>query len=116
MLKQKASSDDLTTEDMWRTSSVDRYKNRPRDGTFKDMCMATFASEYRVLSKSEMSVNRVELQNNCGFILKRTRSEPAVVRYVRFSETKNPELFHQSILQLFLPFRTDIHLKPLGFR
>ncbi|KAK0135929.1 hypothetical protein N1851_028200 [Merluccius polli] len=78
VLKQKASSDDLTTEDMWMTSSVDRYKNRPRDGTFNDMCMATFASEYRVLSKSEMSVNRVELQNNCGFILKRTRSEPAV--------------------------------------
>ncbi|KAK0138385.1 hypothetical protein N1851_025288 [Merluccius polli] len=37
VLKQKASSDDLTTEDMWTTSSVDRYKNRPRDGIFNDV-------------------------------------------------------------------------------
>uniref|UniRef100_A0A8P4K4J2 ATP-dependent DNA helicase n=1 Tax=Dicentrarchus labrax TaxID=13489 RepID=A0A8P4K4J2_DICLA len=115
MLKQKALSHDLTTEDMWMTSSVDRYKNRPRDDTFNDMCMATFASEYRVLSKSQMSVNRIVLDNNCGFILKRTRSDPAVIRYAHFSETKNPELFYQSIMQLFLPFRIDMHLKPAGF-
>ena len=115
VLKQKAASKDLSTEEMWMTSLVDRYKNRPKDRVFNDMCMATFASEYRILSKSERSPNRIALSNDCGFILKRTRSEPAVVRYVRFSETKTPELFHQSILQLFLPYRIDVQLRPKPF-
>lgn len=44
--------------------------------------------------------------------MKRTRTQPAVVHYVRFSETKNPELFYQSIMQLFLPYRLDVQLKP----
>ena len=115
VLKQKASSSDLSTEDMWMTSFGDRYKSRPRGSVFDDMCMATLASEYRILSKSERSPNRIELENNCGFILKRTNSKPAVVRYPHFSETKNPELFYQSQLQLFLPFRLDVHLRPAGF-
>ncbi|XP_030284360.1 uncharacterized protein LOC115588118 [Sparus aurata] len=115
VLKQKASSHDLTDEDMWMRSSVDRYKNRPKNGTFNDMCLATFASEYRVLSKNETAGHRVKLDDDCGFVVKRTRSQPAVVRYVRFSETKNPELFYQSILQLFLPYRIDGQLKPAGF-
>lgn len=34
---------------------------------------------------------------------------------MRFSETKIPELFYQSILQLFLPYRKDVQLKPAGF-
>ncbi len=29
VLRQKATSNNLTTEDMWMTSIVDRYKNRP---------------------------------------------------------------------------------------
>ncbi|XP_073323364.1 uncharacterized protein [Pagrus major] len=115
VLKQKASSHDLTDEDMWMRNIVDRYKNRPKNSTFNDMCLATFASEYRVLSKNETCVNRVKLNNNCGFVVKRTRSQPGVVRYVRFSETKNPELFHLSILQLFLPYCKDGQLKPPGF-
>ncbi len=50
---------------------------------------------------------RLNLKNDFGFVAKRTQTEPAVVRYVQFSETKNPELFYQSILQLFLPYRED---------
>ncbi|XP_034537730.1 uncharacterized protein LOC117811513 isoform X3 [Notolabrus celidotus] len=113
VLKQKAaSSQGLTSEDMWMTSLVDRYRNRPDDSEFDDMCLATFASEYRVLSKNEKSQNRVKLKKDFGFVSKRTRSQPAVVRYARFSETKNPESFFQSILQLFLPHRVDVQLKP----
>ena len=104
VLKQKVASKDLSTEEMWMTSLVDWYKSRPKE--FLMMCMATFASEYRILSKSERSPNRIALSNDCGFILRRTQTQPAVVRYVRFSETKSPELFHQSILQLFLPYRS----------
>ncbi len=68
VLKQKASSHDLRTEDMWMTSIVDRYKNRPDDDVFDDMCMATFASEYRVLPKNEKSAGRIKLKNDLGFI------------------------------------------------
>ena len=60
-------------------------------------CLATIASEYHVLSKNEMAVHRVELDNDCGFVVKRPCRQPAVVRYVRFLETKNLELFYQSI-------------------
>ncbi|XP_078790066.1 uncharacterized protein LOC105353590 isoform X2 [Oryzias latipes] len=100
----------------WMLNIVDRYKNRPHDEEFDDLCIATFASEYRLLSKNESSKNAIELQNNCGLVVKRTRTKPAVVRYARFSEHKNPERFHLSILQLFLPYRTDDDLKPQDFK
>ncbi|XP_061601162.1 uncharacterized protein LOC133463585 [Cololabis saira] len=115
MLRQKADSSDVIADDIWMTSLVDRYKNRPSDSTFDNMCIATFASEYRVLSKNEHCKDRIQLNNDCGFIVKRSRTKPAVVRYARFSPTKSPELFHQSILQLFLPYRADEQLKPHNF-
>lgn len=59
VLWQKASSRDLTTEDMWMTSLVDRYKNRPNDDVFSDTYLVKFASEYCVLSKSEKSLNLI---------------------------------------------------------
>lgn len=31
VLRQKATSHDLTTEDMWMTSIIDRYKNRKKE-------------------------------------------------------------------------------------
>lgn len=52
VLKQKASSQDLTTDNMWMTSTADRHKNRPNDAAFNNICLATFASEYRVLAKN----------------------------------------------------------------
>ncbi len=91
---------DLSAEDMWMTSIVDRYRNRPYDDVFCNMCLAVFVSEYRVLSKNEKCRGAIKLKGKYGFVAKRTRTQPAVVRYARFSETKSPELFHQSILQL----------------
>ncbi|XP_033847315.1 uncharacterized protein LOC117393232 [Periophthalmus magnuspinnatus] len=102
--------------DIWMTGFVDRYKNRPQNDTFDNMCIATFASEYRVLSTSEKkSKNAIKLQNSCGYISKRFRTKPAVVRYARFSQTKNPELYYKSLLQLFFPYRHDNDLKPSSF-
>ncbi|XP_074538707.1 uncharacterized protein LOC141800196 [Halichoeres trimaculatus] len=115
VLQERASSHDLRSDDMWMTSIVDRFKNRPDDDVFADMCMATFASEYRVLSRNEKSENAIELENNLGFILRRTRSQFAVVRYMRFNLEKQEEAHFQSLLQLFLPYRTDCELKPQGF-
>ncbi|XP_062414175.1 uncharacterized protein LOC119206796 [Pungitius pungitius] len=112
VLKQKADKTNLSTADMWMIGLEDRYKNRPNDAVFNDVCLASFASEYRVLSKNERTNNRIQLKNNLGFVVKRTRSQPAVVRYARFSKTKCPEKFFQSILQLFMPYRVDSQLKP----
>ncbi|KAK7921900.1 hypothetical protein WMY93_008802 [Mugilogobius chulae] len=71
--------------------------------------------EYRIVPSTERCKNAIPLLNGLGTIVKRTRTKPAVVRYPRFSETKNPELFHQGQLQLFLPYRKDDDLKPSGY-
>ncbi|XP_074546718.1 uncharacterized protein LOC141805519 isoform X3 [Halichoeres trimaculatus] len=115
VLQERASSHDLRSDDMWMTSIVDRFKNRPDDDVFSNMCMATFASEYRVLPSTQKSENAIKLKNNLGFILRRTRSQFAVVRYMRFNLEKQEEAHFQSLLQLFLPYRTDSELKPEGF-
>ncbi|KAK7912600.1 hypothetical protein WMY93_012811 [Mugilogobius chulae] len=104
--------DEEMGDDIWMTNTIDRYLARPDDSVFNDMCIATFVSEYRLLSQSEKCKNPIMLQNGLGAIIKRTRTKPAVVRYARFSETKNTELFHQSIIQLFLPYRVETDLKP----
>ncbi|XP_063049297.1 uncharacterized protein LOC134443443 [Engraulis encrasicolus] len=107
-------------ENIWMTNIVERYTNRPQSEEMKTLCLATFCSEYRVLSKSEVSKNKesqtiIELNNNFGFLKKRTRSQPAVVRYPRFSPTKDPEKYYHSLLQLFLPHYEILHLKPPPF-
>lgn len=71
-----------------------------------------FTSEYHVLSKNEESQTKIIFNNDFGLITKRTLTQPAVVRYVHFSETKSPELFYQSIMLLFLPYHVDEQLKP----
>ncbi|XP_030019133.1 uncharacterized protein LOC115439438 [Sphaeramia orbicularis] len=115
VLLQRASSHGIGSEDMWMTSIVDRYRNRPDGDVFDDMCICTFVSEYRVLSKNEKSPNQIQLKGSLGFILRRTRSQFAVVRYMRFDLEKQEEAHFQSLLQLFLPYRADSELKPKGF-
>ncbi|XP_044221305.1 uncharacterized protein LOC122991901 isoform X4 [Thunnus albacares] len=115
VLKQKTVCTELKTEDMWMPGIVDRYRNRPDNDVFDNMCMATFASEYRVLSKNEKSKDMIELKSGLGFILRRTRSQFAVVRYMRFDLEKREEDHFQSLMQLFLPYRADSDLKPEGF-
>ncbi|XP_065109326.2 uncharacterized protein [Paramisgurnus dabryanus] len=112
---EKEQSDDESS--YWMTSVVDRYKNRPHIEPMKNLCLASFCSEYRVLSKSEVSSLKqvIKLNNNCGYVKRRTRTNPAVVRYPRFSPTKDPEKYYQSLLQLFLPYYDDCHLKPSNY-
>ncbi|XP_055088463.1 uncharacterized protein LOC129457426 [Periophthalmus magnuspinnatus] len=104
-----------SSEDIWMTNITDRYINRPDDSTFSDMCIAVFVSEYRVLCKGQTSRNPILLQNSMGAITKRIRTQPAVIRYARFSQTEHPELFYQSLLQLFLPYRVESDLMPPPF-
>ncbi|XP_048256969.1 uncharacterized protein LOC125382713 [Haliotis rufescens] len=122
-LQNKRKSGELDEDEMWMTSIVDRYKSRPKGDEFDNMCLATFCSEYRVLPKSEVSNVSddkrrspvVTLQNGLGHVKKRTRTDAAVIRYARFSRTKNPEKHYHSILQLFLPYTFDAQLKPPAF-
>ncbi|XP_062615266.1 uncharacterized protein LOC134277003, partial [Saccostrea cucullata] len=106
-------------DDIWMTNIVERYANRPNKPLFQNMCLAEFCSEFRVLAKSQvpksLNENVFELQNNKGFIQRRTRTKPAVIRYPRFSAAKMPENYFQSLLQLFLPYWTELQLKPPGF-
>ncbi|XP_062614313.1 uncharacterized protein LOC134276047 [Saccostrea cucullata] len=106
-------------EDIWMTNIVERYANRPNKPLFQNMCLAEFCSEFRVLAKSQvpksLNENVFELQNNKGFIQRRTRTKPAVIRYPRFSAEKMSEKYYQSLLQLFLPYWTEPQLKPPGF-
>nr|XP_021334689.1 uncharacterized protein LOC110440049 [Danio rerio]XP_021334690.1 uncharacterized protein LOC110440049 [Danio rerio] len=103
------------SDDIWMTSITERYRARPKTEEFSEMCLATFASEYRVLSKYEKCLERIKLENDMGFVRKRTRTDFAVVRYARFSPTKNPENYYQSILELFLPHFFQSQLKPTNF-
>ncbi|XP_062618494.1 uncharacterized protein LOC134280069 [Saccostrea cucullata] len=106
-------------DDIWMTNIVERYANRPNKPLFQNMCLAEFCSEFRVLAKSQVpksfNENVFELQNNKGFIQRRTRTKSAVIRYPRFSAEKMSEKYYQSLLQLFLPYWTEPQLKPQGF-
>ncbi|XP_076836836.1 uncharacterized protein LOC143482374 [Brachyhypopomus gauderio] len=117
VIQRKAECLDEDSENIWMNSITDRYKGRPKSKDFEEMCLATFASEYRVLSKSETSSpNTVKLDEGLGFVMKRSRTEPAVIRYARFSPTKNPAKYYESILQLFLPHYSISQLKPPTFQ
>ena len=107
-------------ENIWMTSLEDRYRPRPTTQEFEAMCQATFASEYRVIPKAEGKKNEqkpivFKLQNNLGYIQKRTRDPNAVIRFTKFSATNNPEKYYESQLKLYLPFRLDSHLQPDQF-
>lgn len=96
------------------TSLYERYKARP--DTIESICYATFCSEFRVLSASQVPKNPsnsgvFKLQRDLGYIQKGSRTEAAVVRYLCFSSEKHPEKHYQSILQLFCPHRKDQQLK-----
>nr|XP_034309066.1 uncharacterized protein LOC117683597 [Crassostrea gigas]XP_034309067.1 uncharacterized protein LOC117683597 [Crassostrea gigas]XP_034309068.1 uncharacterized protein LOC117683597 [Crassostrea gigas]XP_034309069.1 uncharacterized protein LOC117683597 [Crassostrea gigas] len=101
------------------TNIVERYENRPQFNPFNEICLAEFCSEYRVLSKSEIPKNKkegvYELRNGKGYIQKRSRGKPAVIRYPRFNRDNAPEKFYQCRLQLFLPYWNFNQLKPPGF-
>ncbi|XP_061191659.1 uncharacterized protein LOC133199853 [Saccostrea echinata] len=115
-----ADDDDEDEENsIWMTNIVERYENRPELNLFHKMCLAEFCSEYRVLSKSEIPKGKkegvYELKNAKGYIQKRSRGKPAVIRYPRFNRDNAPEKFYQCHLQLFLPYWNLNQLKPPGF-
>ncbi|XP_061177698.1 uncharacterized protein LOC133186474 [Saccostrea echinata] len=120
-VKSEVNDDEMDDDEdsIWLTNIVERYENRPDLELFNDMCLAEFCSEFRVLSKSQIPQTEKEgvyqLNHAKGYIQRRTRSKPAVVRYPRFNPENAPEKYYQAILQLFLPYYTQYQLKPPGF-
>ncbi|CAI5670342.1 unnamed protein product [Oreochromis niloticus] len=99
-------------ENVWMSGLPEKYANRPRTPEFERMCLAEFASEYRILySRQTESKNAIPLLNNMGYIQKRTRGKPAIIRYPRFSEKKQPEKFYSRLLKLYFPHRSNDDLK-----
>ncbi|XP_062606870.1 uncharacterized protein LOC134268630 [Saccostrea cucullata] len=120
---KRTNKDENNMEDdddsIWMTNIVERYENRPDLHPFPEMCLAEFCSEYRVLAKSQIpKVEKegvFELKNANGYIQKRTRAKPAVIRYPRFNPENASEKYFQSAIQLYLPYSTLNQLKPPGF-
>ncbi|KAK3100323.1 hypothetical protein FSP39_018128 [Pinctada imbricata] len=112
------SDEDSGNEKVWLPNSVDKYLARPQLSEFEKMCLAVFCSAYRFIARSQASKdnkNVYELQQDMGFIQKRTRSENAIIRYFRANAVKSPEAFYRSLLQLFLPYWFERQLKPPGY-
>ncbi|RXN36816.1 replicase helicase endonuclease [Labeo rohita] len=108
---------DDDVENVWMTGLPDKYKARPNRPEFENMCMAEFASEYRIVyAGQKKGKNVLPLQKNLGHIQKRTRGKPAVIRFARFSQQKNPEKFYGTLLKLYLPYRSDEQLKSARFQ
>ncbi|RXN03150.1 replicase helicase endonuclease [Labeo rohita] len=108
---------DDDVENVWMTGLPDKYKARPNRPEFENMCMAEFASEYRIVyGRQKRGKHVLPLQQNMGHIQKRTRGKPAVIRFARFSQQKNPEKFYGTLLKLYLPYRRDEQLKSTRFQ
>lgn len=82
-----------------------------------------YTCHQKLRSGQEHSANRITLKVTFGFVLRRTRTQFAVVRYMRISLDvedeeevgRRKEAHYMSLLQLFHPYRSDVELKPAGF-
>ena len=103
-LAKIVNNDDSDNSSIWLTSIYDRYYARPTTEEFDDMCLARFVADYRILSATEAkkskSVNKFDLGNGLGSIMKRTRSQSAIIRYCRHSPETNSEKHYLTLLKL----------------
>ena len=106
-LTKIVNNEDTDNSSIWLTSIYDRYYARPTTAEFDNMCLARFAADYRILSTTEAkkskSANKHDLGNGLGSIMKRTRSQSAIIRYCRHSPETNSEKHYLTLLKLFLP-------------
>lgn len=99
-------------EDVWMCGLPIKYLHRPATPLFDNMCLAIFASQFRVVYGLQVDgANVLALQNDMGSIQKRTIGKPAIIRFPRFSEKKHPEKFYRRLLKLYYPHRSDEELR-----
>ncbi|KAJ8034442.1 ATP-dependent DNA helicase PIF1 [Holothuria leucospilota] len=107
--------------DIWLPSISDKYLSRPHSHPFTLMCLATFVSQYRSVSDSQVCNKKcnstsqpIKLRNDQGYIVRRI-GKCAVIRYARIKQQKDQEKYYQSILRLYLP-HFEIDFKPTSFK
>ncbi|XP_024117601.2 uncharacterized protein LOC112139131 [Oryzias melastigma] len=106
---------DMTSEseNVWMTSLTDKYKCRPETPEFEMMCMADFAATCRLVYGQQRKAKDVlPLLNGMGFVKRRVKDKPAVIRFYRPSEKKNPDQHCKTLLKLYFPYRSEDELKP----
>ena len=103
------------TDDIWMTNLTDKYQARPDAPEFDNMCLAQFASEFRIVYGQTNSQKAYKLKDNRGTIQQRREKNFAVIRYPRHSKTSKPEEYYQCQLKAYLPWRYQCQLKPRGY-
>ena len=134
VLKSKKALDsimkmDPNSEDIFAIGMLERYANRPE--SLRNCCFAYFASNYIVkyatnpkiddedsLDKQfnnipgyeevDESNELITLEN--GFGEMRKRSRPCIIRWHSVPKSKDIELYHLRLLQLYLPWRNEDEL------
>jgi hypothetical protein len=106
-------------EDVWMTSLLERYIARPNTEEFENMCLATFASQFRVsrcktptqIDDDTQESNAVSensktytLNNGLGTISR--KSKPSIIRYARVHKEKNVEQYYHNLIRMYLPHRS----------
>uniref|UniRef100_A0A8C4HPS9 ATP-dependent DNA helicase n=1 Tax=Dicentrarchus labrax TaxID=13489 RepID=A0A8C4HPS9_DICLA len=100
------------SDQVWMSGLPEKYAERPQTPEYECLCLADFASQYRTLyGQQSKGKNAVSLLNDKGHIQKRTVGKPAIIRFARFSEEKDPERFYGRLLKLYLPHRSNDDLK-----
>ncbi|KAE8296893.1 hypothetical protein D5F01_LYC03504 [Larimichthys crocea] len=100
------------SEQVWMSGLPEKYAERPRTPEYEGLCLAEFASRYRtVYGQQSKGKNAVPLLNDKGYVQKRTVGKPAIIRFPRFSEEKDPERFYGRLLKLYLPHKSNDDLK-----
>lgn len=83
-IKQIHETSDTAYTSIWMPTIHERYCARPKTVYFDKICQAAFVSKFRIISQSELKSankdNLYKLQDNLGYILKRSKSSPAVTR------------------------------------
>ncbi|XP_027146424.1 uncharacterized protein LOC109138373 isoform X2 [Larimichthys crocea] len=104
------------SDQVWMSGIVEKYADRPRKPEYECLCLADFASRYRaVYGQQSKGKNAVPLLNDKGYIQKRTVGKPAIIRFARSSEEKNPERYYGRLLKLYFPHRSNDDLKSKEF-
>ena len=97
---------------LWMNGLPDKYQCRPETPDFAAICLADFVSTCRIVyGKQAKGPNVLPLLNEMGFVQRRTKGKPAVIKYRCFSQEKNPEEFHGTLLKLYVPYRSETELK-----
>ena len=128
------------SEEVWKSTDIEKYIARPSTPKYKNMCMAKFFSthyqvpatsthesgsdEQKRQSKNEDQDNTgkkgkqntsiIKLKNCSAKMKERTQGKPAIIRYPRVSIKRDKERYHMNMLRLYLP-HTTTEIKPESF-